>query len=66
MSNGAIVGPGIAAKMAEVGDEPITHEWTDYVGQAKVVKAWGRRGLYVASDDSGEWITAGPFDSAEG
>ena len=51
--------------MDAAGDEPITNEWTEHVGDAKVVKAWGRLGLYVASDDSGEWVNVGPFGAAE-
>lgn len=59
------IGPGIAAAMTAAGDEPITHEWTEQVGGAKVVRAYGRKGLYVASDDSGEWRTGGPFGLAD-
>lgn len=67
----ANVGEGIATKMAEAGDTAITHEWDDsvYDDQGNVLthqaKAWGTKGLYVASDDSGQWVTAGPFALAE-
>lgn len=61
----ATVGPGIKAKMDEVGDEAITNEHTETIGGAKIVKAWGKLGLYVASDDSGQWVTVGPFGTAE-
>lgn len=60
------VGEGIRARMAEVGDEPISHEWTEQRGPSRQACAWGRQGLYVASDDGGEWVTAGPFGAAEG
>jgi hypothetical protein len=60
----ATVGEGIANQMAAAQDEALTNEWTELHGNAKVVKAYGRKGLYVASDDSGDWIAAGPF--AEG
>jgi hypothetical protein len=59
-----ILGPGIKAAMDNAKDQPITDEWTEIHDNAKVVKAWGMKGLYVASDDSGEWRTGGPF--AEG
>lgn len=62
---GAVVGPGIRARMDEVGDEAVTHEWTEFHGNARVVKAWGERGLYIASNDSGEWRATGPFGGAE-
>jgi hypothetical protein len=61
----ATVGPGIKAQMDAAGDIPITNEWTEPSGGAKVVKAWGKKGLYVASDDSGNWVTVGPFGAAE-
>lgn len=62
---GATVGPGIKAKMDEAGDEAITNEWTETVGGAKIVRAYGKKGLYIASDDSGDWQTAGPLPLAE-
>lgn len=61
----ATVGEGIANRMLEVDDEAITNEWTELNGSAKVVKAWGRKGLYVSSDDSGSWVTSGPFAGVE-
>lgn len=60
----ASVGPGILARMQEMGDEPISHEWTEQHGDSKQAKAWGRLGLYVASPDSGDWLVAGPFPPA--
>lgn len=58
----ATVGEGIAAKMAEAEDEPITHEWTEpHANGSIVAKAWGSKGLYIASPDSGGWVAAGPF-----
>ncbi len=60
----ATVGPGIKAAMDAAQDTPVTNEWTEFPAGAKVVKAYGKKGLYVASDDSGQWVTAGPF--AEG
>jgi hypothetical protein len=62
---GATVGPGIKAKMDEVGDEPVTNEWTEDTGAGKVAKAWGTKGLYIASPDSGSWQVAGPFAGVE-
>jgi Transglycosylase SLT domain len=62
----ATVGQGIKDKMDAAGDEPITNEWVEDMGGAKVAKAYGRKGLYVASDDSGQWVTAGPFPGAAG
>lgn len=61
----ATVGPGIQAKMDEADDQAITNEWTETLAGAKVVKAWGSKGLYVASDDSGAWVSTGPFPTAE-
>jgi len=50
--------------MAENDDEPLTNEWTEPTGNGGILaKAWGRKGLYVASPDSGGWVTAGPFSA---
>lgn len=59
------VGDGIRAKMTEQGDEPITNEWTERWGNSVQAKAYGRKGLYVASPDSGQWVVTGPFALAE-
>jgi hypothetical protein len=61
----ATVGQGIADAMHAADDEPITNEWTEFAAGAKIVKAYGRKGLYVSSDDSGGWITTGPLPLAE-
>lgn len=59
----AVVGPGILARMQEVGDTPLTSEWTEVVNMGaytvKVAKAWGHLGLYVYSHETNE--VAGPF-----
>jgi hypothetical protein len=62
---GATVGEGIKNRMNEAGDQPISNEWTEDTGNGKVAKAWGTKGLYIASDDSGAWIAAGPFAGVE-
>ena len=61
----ASVGEGIQNAMNAAGDEAITNEWTEFQGEAKVVKAWGRKGLYISSDDSGGWMTTGPLPMGE-
>lgn len=61
-----IVGPGIRARMDEVGDSPVTHEWTEKHGNSIQAKAYGRQGLYVASQDSGQWVTVGPLPKEVG
>ena len=64
----ASVGEGIQNAMNDADDEAITNEWTEFVGGepgAKVVKAWGRKGLYISSDDSGDWKTTGPLPLGE-
>lgn len=58
----ATVGAGIKAKMDEAGDEPLTSEWTEpHPNGSIVAKAYGHKGLYIASPDSGDWQAAGPF-----
>lgn len=57
----ATVGEGIQAAMNAAQDTAVTSEWTEFHDGAKVVKAWGLKGLYIASDDSGAWLAAGPF-----
>lgn len=58
----ASVGAGIKAKMDEAGDSPLSNEWVESTANGgQVAKAWGSKGIYVASQDSGNWIAAGPF-----
>lgn len=58
----ASVGAGIKAKMDEAGDTPLSNEWVESTNNGGMVaKAWGKLGLYVASNDSGAWVTSGPF-----
>lgn len=59
------VGPGIFNRMKEVGDTPVTHEWTEQHGDSIQAKAYGHQGLYIASPDSGEWVCVGPFGDGE-
>lgn len=61
----AVVGEGIANKMREAGDSPVTHEWEEIHGLSVQKKAWGMKGLYVSSQDGGDWMHAGPFGLAE-
>lgn len=61
----AVVGDALATQIAAAEDEAISHEWTEVLGGATVAKVYGRKGLYVASPDSGEWVAAGPFPDAE-
>jgi len=55
------VGEGIANAMRAAGDTPMTHEWEEIHGLSVQKKARGLKGLYVASQDTGEWITVGPL-----
>lgn len=61
----ASVGQGIKDQMNAAGDTPITNEWVEQLGPATVAKAYGKKGLYVASPDSGQWVTTGPLPLAE-
>ena len=67
---GTVVGDAIRQRMAEAEDEPLSHEWTEVRDfgshESRVAKAWGRKGLYVASPDGGDWTAAGPFADGEG
>jgi hypothetical protein len=64
----ADVGAGVLARMAEHDDHPLTEEVYAFGTQAEVdahgyqwSQTWGTRGLYIASNHSGQWEVAGPF-----
>jgi hypothetical protein len=65
------VGQGVINRMNANQDEPLTEEMFQH-SPAEVAahgyqwsKTWGKKGLYIASNASGNWETVGPFGSPE-
>ncbi|MBI4495002.1 MAG: hypothetical protein HY690_19685 [Chloroflexi bacterium] len=56
------VGQGIRDKMEALQDFPLEDSTfqTNSDG-SQVERCWGTRGLYIASNVSGDWETYGPF-----
>lgn len=60
------VGQGLRDQMTSQGDHPITDETTrvQNADGTVVQQALGLKGLYVASNASGHWESAGPLPVA--
>lgn len=61
------VGQGLRDQMTSQGDHPITDETTrvQNADGTVVQQALGLKGLYVASNASGNWESAGPLAIAD-
>ena len=62
ITNPLNAGAGILQRMQELGDHPIRDaEYLQNSDGSQVEQCWGTRGLYIASNASGNWEVAGPF-----
>jgi hypothetical protein len=62
IKNSLNAGPGILRRMQELDDHPIRDAEHLHNGDGSLVEqCWGTRGLYIASNASGQWEVAGPF-----
>jgi hypothetical protein len=62
ITNPLNAGAGILGRMRELGDHPIRDAEYLHNGDGSLVEqCWGTRGLYIASNASGQWEVAGPF-----
>ena len=60
------VGEGIQARMDEQQDHPILDpEFGTNSDGSTWERCWGTKGLYIASNASGDWETCGPFGGGE-
>jgi hypothetical protein len=59
---GSNVGNGIRNKMAEHADHPLMDsEFRQNSDGSRLERCWGTKGLYIASNASGDWENCGPF-----
>lgn len=60
------VGPGILAKMGEMGDQPIEDSQFKHNQDGTLLEECrGRKGRYIATNAGGDWETLHiPFDAA--